>query len=218
MTDLMEPFGPKSCWLSVHGTRADDVASALRLVDVREAGWSEAIEAVDDPGLVALTPPLPAGVLPTATRGLFARPENSWVLVLGEDVNAEVVALSAALHTEVQGFTTHRVVEEHRWTLARDGQLVRDFGYLGESGEVTGWTGLPTPAELAFGLPGVARLSDADRAHLLERGVTEDDLLQIAGAWSIDPSALSGPAPGPCLIGSLRPARKPSWWQRLTGR
>jgi hypothetical protein len=106
------------------------------------------------------------------------------------------VGLSAALHTEVQYFATHRVTELHRWQRAVDGALVRAFGYVGQTGEVTSWRGEPDPAEREAGLPAVL---DPDTTVL----VGENDVLRVAGAWSIDPSTLSGrPAPGPLHLGA----------------
>ncbi|MDT5023769.1 MAG: hypothetical protein QOE61_195, partial [Micromonosporaceae bacterium] len=60
--------------------------------------------------------------------------------------------------------------------------------------EVTDWRGDPDDTELAIGLPATL---DPDSAVL----VSEADVMRVAGAWSVDPSALDGlPAPGPLRV------------------
>jgi hypothetical protein len=183
--DVMVGFGGKQAWLAVRADAAETVLTALGLRDLGEVPWRDGIDLAhltDD--RVAVTPPL-AG----------------WVLAVGRwllrpDVPVDVVGLSATLHTEVQYFATHRVTEMHRWRRAVDGELVRAFGYVGQTGEVTSWHGEPDPAERAAGVP--AEL-DEDTTVL----VGEKDVLAVADAWSIDPTTLTGrPAAGGVRIGA----------------
>jgi hypothetical protein len=178
----MVGFGGKQAWLAVRQGDPAKVLAALGLRDLGEVPWREGIDIAyltDD--RVAVTPPLP------------------WVLVVGRrflQTPVDVTALSAALHTEVQSFATHRVTELHRWARAVDGELIRTFGYVGQTGEVTSWHGDPDPAELAVGLPATL---DEETTIL----VSEQDVLQVAAAWSIDPTTLNGrPAPGPLRVGA----------------
>lgn len=186
----MVGFGGKQAWLAIRDGDPATVLDALRLRDLGDVPWREGIDIAhltDD--RVAVTPPLPG-----------AR-NTPWVLAAGRwllrpDVAVDIVELSARLHTEVQFFATHRVTELHRWQRAVDGELVRAFGYIGQTGDVTSWHGDPDPAERAAGLPGIL---DAETDVL----VSEHDVLQVAGAWSIDPTTLTGrPAPGPLRIGA----------------
>jgi len=189
-TDVMVGFGGKQAWLAVREIDAGLLIPALGLRDLGTVSWRDGIDLAhltDD--RVAVTPPLPG-----------AR-DTRWVLAVGRRLMlpgtpVDVVGLSAELHTEVQFFATHRVTELHRWQRAVDGELVRAFGYVGQTGEVTSWHGEPDPAERDAGLP--AALDD--EATIL---VSENDVLKVADAWSIDPSTLSGrPAPGPLRIGA----------------
>jgi hypothetical protein len=186
----MVGFGGKQAWLAVRDGEPVRVLEALGLRDLGEVPWREGIDVAhltDD--RVAVTPPLPG-----------AR-DTRWVLVAGRwllrpDTTVDVIELSARLHTEVQFFATHRVTELHRWQRAADGELLRAFGYVGQTGEVTSWHGDPDPAEREAGLPG----QFDDEATVL---VSEQDVLKVASAWSIDPTTLSGrPAPGPLRIGA----------------
>ena len=186
----MVGFGGKQSWLAVRETDAVPLIAALGLRDLGTVSWRDGIDLAhltDD--RVAVTPPLPG-----------AR-DTRWTLAVGRRLmlpgpSVDVVGLSAALHTEVQFFATHRVTELHRWQRAADGELVRAFGYVGQTGEVTSWHGEPDPAERDAGLPGALD----DETTIL---VSENDVLKVADAWSIDPSTLSGrPAPGPLRIGA----------------
>jgi hypothetical protein len=181
----MVGFGPKQAWLAVRDGDQTAVADALGLRDLGPVSWRNGIDLAyltDD--RVALTPPLP-GV-----------GDTRWLLVAGRWLlraapTLDVAHLSGTLGTEVQFFATYRVSELHRWQRAVDGELVRAFEYVGETGEVTEWRGDPDDAEAAIGLP---RALD-DEADVL---VSEDDVMRLAGAWSVDPMALDGrPAPGP---------------------
>jgi hypothetical protein len=188
--DTMVGFGGKQAWLAVRDGDSATVLDALGLRDLGNVPWREGIDIAhltDD--RVAVTPPLPG-----------AR-HTPWVLAAGRwflraDVAVDVAELSARLHTEVQFFATHRVTELHRWQRAADGELVRAFGYVGQTGDVTSWHGDPDPAERAAGLP---EIMDAETTVL----VSEHDVLRVADAWSVDPTTLTGrPAPGPLRIGA----------------
>jgi hypothetical protein len=187
---VMVGFGGKQAWLAVAGGDPVAVLEALGLRDLGPVPWREGIDLAhltDD--RVAVTPPLPG-----------AR-DTSWILATGRwllapSTHVDVIGLSAALGREVQYFATHRVTELHRWQRAAGGELIRAFGYVGQTGEVTTWHGEPGPAERDAGLP--AELGeDADVL------VGEKDVLRVADAWSIDPTTLTGrPAPGPLRLGA----------------
>jgi len=183
--DKMVGFGSKQAWLAIREGDADRVIAALELRDLGPVPWRDGVDLayLTDDRLV-LTPPLPgAGDAP------WLLVTGRWLLRAGARV--DIVELSAALGTEVQLFATYRVGESHRWERAVDGELVRAFGYVGETGEITEWRGSPDGTERAIGLPD----APDDEADLL---VSESDVLRVAGAWSVDPSALDGrPAPGP---------------------
>ena len=189
--EAMVGFGGKQAWLAVRDGEPAKVLAELGLRDLGEVRWREGIDLAyltDD--RVALTPPLPG-----------AR-DTSWVLATGRwllrpDAAVDVTGLSARLHTEVQFFATHRVTELHRWQRAADGELIRAFGYVGQTGQVTTWHGDPDPAERAAGLP--ASFIEEESTVL----VSEQDVLRVADGWSLDPSGLDGHrAPGPLRVGA----------------
>ena len=181
----MVGFGPKQAWLAVREADPRGVADALRVRDLGAVSWRHGIDLayLTDDRLI-MTPPL------TGAAGV------GWTLVAGRwllrpDAPVDLEVLSARLGTEVQFFASYRVGENHRWGRAANGSLLRAFGYLGETGEVTVWQGEPDEAELTIGLPP----SPGPDADVL---VSEHDVMRLARTWSVDPTTLdNGPAPGP---------------------
>lgn len=188
----MVGFGYKQAWLAIRDTDQDTVAAALDVRDLGPVSWRDGIDLayLTDDRLV-LTPPLPG-----ARDAHWLLAAGRWLLRVESTV--DVVALSAALRAEVQFFATYRVGERHRWDRAVDGVLVRAFGYFGETGEVTQWRGDPDDTERGLGLPPAL---DGEPDIL----VSEEDVLRVAAAWSVDPTALDGrPAPGPLRATAVR--------------
>jgi hypothetical protein len=191
--ETMVGFGHKQAWLAVREGSADRVVTALGLRDLGPVSWREGIDLayLTDDRLV-LTPPLPG-----------AR-DARWLLVTGRWLlrgypTEQVVALSDRMDTEVQLFATYRVAEVHRWVRAVDGVLVRAFGFVGETGDVTEWRGDPDETERSIGLPPAL---DGDTDIL----VAEEDVLRVAATWSVDPSGLGEAPPA----GPLRATAAPS--------
>ncbi|WP_305786574.1 hypothetical protein [Symbioplanes lichenis] len=184
----MAGFGTKQAWLAIRGVDQRAVVDALGLRDLGEVPWRDGLDVAhltDD--RIAVTPPVEGWTL-AAGRRLLNHP-------------ADVVDLSERLGTEVQQFATHRVTETHRWQRAAKGELVRAFGFVGQTGDVTTWFGDPTPVELELGLPAVYLVAEPvtleeELAALVAEDTTilvsEQDVLRVAGAWSIDPSRLPG--------------------------
>jgi len=184
----MVGFGPKQAWLAVREGDATKVLDALALRDLGTVSWRDAVDVAyltDDRLLIT---PLLAGA--GGAR---------WLLVAGRwllrpQVVVDVVELSWMLGTEVQFFSTYRVGEVHRWERAVDGELVRAFAYVGETGEVERWIGEPDAAERALGLPAGVESETGETGEVL---VSEHDVLRLAGAWSVNPEELDGRRAGP---------------------
>jgi hypothetical protein len=189
--ETMVGFGHKQAWLAVRDGEPASLAAALRLHELGPVSWRVGVDLsylTDD--RVAMTPAL-AG----AAGGRWLLATGQWLLLHG--ARADISGLSAVLGTEVQRFATNRVIEAHEWSRAVDGEYVRVFGYLGRNGEVTEWLGDPDETEATFGL--TKDPDDYDESPSLLIG--EEDVMVMAGAWSVDPSTLDGrPAPGPLLM------------------
>ncbi|GAA1770441.1 hypothetical protein [Luedemannella helvata] len=191
--ETMMGFGFKQAWLAVRDGDPAAVVAALGLRDLGPAPWRTAVDMAyltDD--RVVVTPPLPGAGGP-------------WLLVAGRWLllrayrTLDLGALSTTLGTEVQLFATHRVSETHRWARAVGGFVLRDFEHAGDRGEVVVWHGEPDAAELAAGLP--ATLDDD-----LDILVSEDDVMAVAAAWSVDPTSIDGrPATASPHVAATRP-------------
>jgi hypothetical protein len=192
--EQMVGFGGKQAWLAVKSESPADVIAALGLRDLGTVPWRDGIDLAhltDD--RVAVTPPISARpddqARSAVASSIDGRPDDQagapavgdrWVLATGRyllrpDRPVDVIGLSAALHTEVQYFSTHRVTESHRWQRAADGELIRTFGYVGQTGEVTSWHGEPSTVELEAGLP--AELDEESTVLIGEK-----DVFRVAAA------------------------------------
>ena len=186
--DAMVGFGYKQAWLAVRNADPDQLTKTMGLRDLGEVSWRSGVDLAyltDD--RLTLTPALPG-----ASDSAWVLITGRWLLIAASTV--DILELSATLDTEVQSFASYRVGEAHRWARAVSGILVRSFAYVGERGEVTDWRGDPDDTELAIGLPATL---EPDSGVL----VSEADVMRVAAAWSVDPSALDGrPASGPLRV------------------
>jgi hypothetical protein len=127
--------------------------------------------------------------------------------------------LAGGEQREAQYFATHRVVESHTWARAVRGRLVRGYGWVGERGETLWDEGEQTPEERDLGFrffdeqsPEASQEDYWARQDL--RYPDEECVLRLAGAWSLDPTALEQPfrVPGLGVLGKL--PNPTSWWHR----
>ncbi len=117
---------------------------------------------------------------PASSVGVFS-PMPGWTLAIGGGVLPDtekdslvpfLKAVSIPLG-EVYWFANYRIVDYHAWAKVVNGDIVRGYAYLGESGEVSLNEGALTPEEEALG------------AEALE---FPDDtvVFSLAKAWSVD--------------------------------
>jgi hypothetical protein len=171
-------FGYNTGWMAVHSHDSREVSTALGLKATVKYDWPEGIDMACNTDRVFVTPPVGGWVLAV----------GSWMIGTGEPWSvqalAEIVAKLSNRFDEVQAFATQRVIEYHHWMRAVNGKLCRCFSWLGESGEVLANVGERTPAESKY---------PWDLLTTLQWAPTEQDVLNIAGTWSIDPSQLGLP-------------------------
>lgn len=195
-------FGYKVAWYAVRSTDARAVAKAIGLRRERSASWAEGIEGAYE------------------SKAFVTPPVKGWVFVVGfklaERISepkpwTQLVALSSTFG-EAQVFCSHRVVELHAWAKAVNGQLVRAYGYLGESGETLFDEGEQTAEERDLGF----RFFD-ERSPETAKGDTywsrsdlsypdEDSVMAIARRWSLAPVDLDESSAEPMLglLGSMK--------------
>ena len=177
-----EPFGYNIGWMVVRSTDPGAVVSALPIRLKNAADWHTGINAAYKGGSIFVSPPV-----------------GGWVCIIGEwamgtgerdsvQAVAKIVGDLSGRFGEAQGYATNRVIEYHHWILAKHGQVIRCFAYLGESGEMLSNVGAVSEAEkrLRFGVRPPGQWSP-----------NEEDVMKVASVWSIDPTKLnasSGPA------------------------
>lgn len=180
-------FGYKMAWLAIRTRDTEAVVEALGVGEPLPCNWDSGIGTVYDDRLgdyhVYISPPVNGwtfvvGIaLPHPTGRGFVDKCTPFLLGLGKRF------------VEVQYFFTYPPIDFFSWARILDKKLVRGFA-IGDEGMV--WNkGKPTPEERSLGLKlfelrGVkGRKGDAGGALILHP--TEDHVMQLARAWSIDP-------------------------------
>jgi len=207
--DLPIPFGPKMAWLAVETTDTEAVAAVLGLREAQPATWGEGIDGAYRSSIF-VTPPLADWTLVVGTS-LF--PTNR----LERFIKPFLERLSQEFG-EAQYFCSYQDVHMHIWARARNGRLVRGYGWVGDM-SVAGGIG-DNDKGLTFWNEGPPTREERDlrfrfvdgQAAVIERGRSQDPVLpdeacvmQLAALWSIDPTSLDQefkePLPG--VLGKL---------------
>lgn len=182
---IPQTFGYKTDWLVIDTTDAAAVVSALGLKNVRPATWD---------------------INPYGPDGVFVSPSVlGWTYVLDtwrEPGSPEFAPLLEDLSRrfgEVQYFGTYRVVGFHAWVKAVDGRIVRGYWVSDDGvtdiGELT-----PEEQELGFANFVNSQTADGDWDEIGYPG--EEDVMRIAGRWSINPQELDAyDSKGPGFLG-----------------
>lgn len=175
-------FGYKCKWLAIRGDSPQLVAHALGAEAVQACNWKSAAKAIYGEG---------------GRRVFISPPIHGWVLIAGNalptlDVAERADQATSLMKTlgrtfeDVQYFATHRVVGYHAWARVLRGEIVRCFAYLGERGEILYESGVPDVVEQALRKTNREEWKDESA----EFSPSEDDVMAMAGAWSIDPTQL----------------------------
>lgn len=184
--DLVNTFGYKMSWLAIKNATPEAIIQNLELPDVQVVDWDNGINKVYEyhgrpNNTIFLTPNI---------RG--------WVFVVGMyvcDLNKpdgklewlkERMTELSKVFGEVQAFATHRVSEYHHWILVRDGKVIRCFAFEGGGNGVTHNEGKPTEEEKMFDWDHLA-----DYKHGKPWYPDEDDVMNLAGKWSINPETIT---------------------------
>jgi hypothetical protein len=183
-----QTFGYKFRWIVVDTTDASAVVSALGLKDVQPATWD---------------------IDPYGHAGVFVSPSVlGWTYILGlyvEPHYPQFVPLLESLSErfgEAQYFTTHRVVGLEAWAKAVQGRIVRGYGWISERGEVLMDMGELTPEEQELGFARFINSQTVGGEWDELEFPQEDDVMHIAGKWSINPQELDAyDSQGPGFLG-----------------
>lgn len=190
--DTPAAFGYKMAWLALQTDDADKVVEVLGLADPRPSNWQSGIGTVYDAEL-------------GESHIFVSPPVRGWTFVVGLPLPHPVgggfidkctpLLLDLSRHfPDVQYYFTYPLIDFFAWVRVRDGKLVRAFA-ISDEGIV--WNkGRTTREEKALGLKlfelrGVrGRKGDAGGEMILY--LTEDHVMRIAKAWSLDPTAIGG--------------------------
>lgn len=158
------PFGYKTTWMALRCGDSEQVIAALRPRLRQSANWTTGLAAVETQpeGRVFVSPVL-----------------EGWVLAVGgpQALQQEL----AAQFSQAQLFVSHRTSNCFGWALYENGQCRRRYACL--DGQVE-CAGVMTSQERALGFD---RFPTPDNADTCETLPDEEDVLDIAAAWGVDP-------------------------------
>lgn len=208
-------FGDRTIWLAIRAQDGKRVAEGLGLRQLQPANWKTGLACIHGNG--------------DSTRRVFVTPPvNGWILVAGalpepgDDLNDEeampFLKEVASHFPDVQYFGTHNLVDWHAWAVVKQGKLRRAYSYIGDLGLKNWDLGPKTRVEQELGL----NFFDPDDPSADDDNYwsrpdlhypTEENVLQLAAHWSINPGDLEsmGLPPSRGLVGLL----PEKWGERL---
>ncbi|MFT7616273.1 MAG: hypothetical protein ACI8Y7_001102 [Candidatus Woesearchaeota archaeon] len=171
-------FGYKHMWLAIRTKNTKKVIEVLGLKNGVPTYWKDGVDE-DLFETVFVSPPVVGwtfviGSLPGINESKLSEVKKT-LLDLGE------------YFIDVQFFVTHRVSEYHSWSRVVKKKFIRGYAFLGESMQVLWDVGKPTEEEvkLEMNFSDITKDTNSDK-----KLPTEDDVIKLAGAWSIDPTTL----------------------------
>lgn len=167
--DAPQPIGYKTAWLAIKDVTPEQVIENLNLMWARTANWENGMRASEE-DKIFVTPVIDGYVIVTGVEDLV------------ED--EELLDKIAQKFEEVLYFITHRIVDLHSWVKYQNGEKIRRYYYLGESGEVVS-EGKMTPEEIELGFSSLLA-SDEDDWDMVEFA-DEESVMEISKAWGVDP-------------------------------
>lgn len=188
-TELDTPidFGYKIFWFAVKTDQKQNVASILDLKNMQDSNWE-------------------SGIKKAYENGIFITPQiGEWTLAVGMKLPAgdqtesidkleKLLNQLSAEFGEAQFFGTHRVVDYHSWMKSVNGEIVRIYAYLGESGKNLKVLGERTEPEIELNLFD-SFSKEAESEEYWEKEdldyPNEDLVMKIAQHWSVNPTRLT---------------------------
>lgn len=194
-------FGYKCAWLALRTDDPSSVAAALFPERPSRCDWRSGYRSIygRDRGLAFLTPSIQGWVLAAAwDLPTFNGPKVP-------DKLTPLLDRLVATFPEVQHFATHRVVGYQSWSRLIGGQLVRSFTYSGERSEILRDVGEADECERRLIDAHQATWRPSDSSPTYQFRPSEDHVIAMASAWSIDPTGLHkmGLPPSSGLLGRL---------------
>lgn len=186
--DTPVDFGFKQHWMAIKTTDTQQVAGALSSKQSYRCNWKKGISQAYN-NATYITPAIDGWTL--VVNPILRLDERS-----NNQKDVEQLKKLSLLFGEIQFFATHRVVEYHCWAKFVNGNLTRIYSYLGKHGENTWVEGDPTTAEEGLNLVNTLSEEAMNQPGYLDREdiltPNEETVMQIASAWSVDPSCISG--------------------------
>ena len=169
------PFRYKAAWYAIKGETPLAVIEKLNLSIVRKSNWESGLEQIHSNNNVFVSPSIDGFVLVIDFSGLSINDDHYMVMK------------HARLFAEFYYFGSHRTVDYYAWAKFINGELIRAYSYVGETGDITWNEGRITNEELELGFDKFPIVDDSfnDDTEYPDEGCVID----IANLWSINPAS-----------------------------
>lgn len=164
------PFGYKTAWLAIRCDDPRQAAEALHCRSMELANWATGLLRSEETGGALFCAPVMDGFVLAIGQALFSLTEQR-----------DELETLAGQFPEVQYFASHRVSSSYCWARYEAGRCMRAYGIA--DGEVLWNTGELTPQERSLGFDAFPVPGAEETDHWPD----EEDVLDIAAAWGIDP-------------------------------
>ncbi|MDX1958243.1 MAG: hypothetical protein SFU98_06700 [Leptospiraceae bacterium] len=175
--DLPVGFGYKCQWIVVKSNDFYKLLSILNFDENYSSNWKSGIESAYS-GNYFVSPPI-----------------NGWIFIVNsimpfidtreKDNPINLVKILSKEFGESYYFGTHRIVDYHSWIKAKNGNIIRAYAYLGETGNILIDQGELTKEEINNNMY-FSKLTGVNAEY-----PNEEDVLKISSDWSIS-SQLDG--------------------------
>ena len=173
--EKLYPLGYKSGWIAIRSESADDVIKKLKLRKIKFTDWNTGLDTAADR--------LDVLFVSQSVNGYVIITDAAEYLI--DDEDDKTIKNIAQKFDCVMGFATHRVIEAHYWSKYINGDCIRKYFYIGESGEVFS-EGDISEEEKSLGLDKIYQTEeDYDNEEL--DFPDEDCVMQISKEWGVDP-------------------------------
>jgi hypothetical protein len=196
LTLIVEPdsavsFGYKCIWIAVKTNDKDRVAEILGVTNVMACNWKNGIHKAYE-NKVFISPTVGDWTLAIGWGLVDFNPKSELDETAG--FKRKLDALSKEVG-EAQLFATHRITDYHSWAKSINGKTVRYYSFIGERLENILIEGKPTPIESNLNLANTFSEEAKDEKYFERADIIfpdEELVMQVAEAWSVNPTTLEG--------------------------
>ena len=168
--DMPKQFGYKISWIVIKTDDLDEVITKLNLTNRIIANWSDGINAVYSKKYVFITPVI-----------------DGYICIIANDLIGQdkIVKKITSQFKEAFLCQSNRTIDLYCWQKYINGEMSRNYCYMGESGTVIS-EGVLTAEELNLGFDNFPQNDDEMFGEKNVKYPAEEDVINISKEWGFD--------------------------------